>query len=125
MPKFSNSSKDKLKTCHPILQCIMNEAIKAYDFTILCGYRGESAQNKAYEKGNSKLKFPKSKHNKIPSLAVDIAPYPIDWNDIERFKELNYVVMNIANYLCLDQYIQWGGTWKKFVDYPHYQIKGL
>ena len=42
---------------------------------IVCGHRNKEDQNKAFAEGKSKLKWPKGKHNKLPSQAVDAAPY--------------------------------------------------
>jgi len=75
---FSKTSKSRLSTCCEELQDICNELIKIMDITIIDGYRNEKRQNEYFEKGASSLKFPNSKHNKYPSKAVDIAPYPID-----------------------------------------------
>jgi peptidoglycan L-alanyl-D-glutamate endopeptidase CwlK len=121
MPKFSVISKERLDTCHPDLIRLMNEVIKHTDISILCGHRGEEEQNKAFNDGKSKVRFPFSKHNKTPSLAVDIAPYPIDWNDIQRFKDLAEIVKDAAD--KLDISVEWGGDWVKFKDYPHWQLK--
>jgi hypothetical protein len=52
--------------------------VSPIDFKILCGHREEKEQNEAFNKGNSKLKWPQSKHNSLPSLAVDIAPFPVN-----------------------------------------------
>lgn len=75
MPSFSQRSKDKLKTCDNKIQLICNEAIKYTDFTIVTGHRTKEEQNELYEKGFSKLQWPKGKHNTKPSQAVDVAPY--------------------------------------------------
>ncbi len=63
----------------------------------------------------------KSKHNHTPSLAIDIAPYPIDWNDIGRFTQLSKIVLDIAKNINIE--ITWGGHFKTLKDYPHYEIK--
>lgn len=120
--KFSKKSIEKLLTCHPDLVMIINYALKTspLDFSVLCGHRGEKEQNRAYIDGNSKLKYPLSNHNKNPSNAVDIAPYPIDWNNIERFEILGRHVKNVANKLNIE--IEWGGDWN-FKDYPHFELK--
>ena len=110
----------KLSTCDNRLQVLFYEVIKEFDCTILCGHRGEAEQNAAYASGNSKLKYPKSKHNSLPSMAVDVAPYPIDWLDLKRFKELSEVVKKKAAELNIG--IVWGGDWKKFPDAPHYEL---
>jgi len=72
---FSKSSRVRRDTCHPLIQDWLNELIKWRDCTVAWGYRGESDQNEMYADGLSKCKFPDSKHNKDPSLAVDVYPY--------------------------------------------------
>jgi peptidoglycan LD-endopeptidase CwlK len=86
MPQFSQSSAEKLSTCHSDLQILCKKLIERYDFTVICGHRGEEDQNTAYKEGNSKLQFPDSKHNTVPSLAIDLAPYEstgIDWGKLQ------------------------------------------
>lgn len=119
MPKFSNTSKNKLASCHPDLQRLCEEAIKDMDFTVLCGHRNEKDQNEAFDKGASKLKWPCSKHNTIPSKAVDLAPYPVDWNDLQRFKDLAECMKSHARTLGIK--IQAGADWK-MKDFPHYEL---
>ncbi len=117
--KFSKRSIKNLETCSGSIQDLLNEAIKYYDFTVLCGFRDKKAQNDAYEKGYSKLRFPHSRHNKYPSNAVDVVPYPIDWDDTKRFLELNRIIMKCADEL--DIKIDWGfNLWGW--DMPHYQL---
>lgn len=120
MAKFSKESLEELTTCDKRLIQICEIAIKKFDFKVICGRRGLKTQNKAYYAGKSKLKYPKSKHNTNPSLAVDIAPWPINWNDIDRFIKLGYYVKGIADALGIK--ISWGGDWKTFKDYPHFEI---
>jgi peptidoglycan L-alanyl-D-glutamate endopeptidase CwlK len=96
MAKFSAASTKKLKTCDERLQLIMNELIKELDVIIICGHRNKEDQNKAYAMGKSKLKWPNGKHNKLPSLAVDVMPYPLDWDDIGRVKDMLKRVERIA-----------------------------
>ena len=45
------------------------------DIVILDGHRGKQKQNELFENGQTKLVWPHSKHNKLPSLAIDFAPY--------------------------------------------------
>jgi peptidoglycan L-alanyl-D-glutamate endopeptidase CwlK len=119
MFKLSKTGKERLETCHPDLQIIVNELLQTIDVSVLCGERNEEDQNKAFESGNSKLKYPASKHNKSPSLAVDIAPYPIDWNDIDRFNVMLDKVQEIADKHSIK--IRLGRTFK-FKDYPHVEL---
>ena len=126
MPKFSRRSTEELESCHIVLQRLMKRVIQRTDFSVICGFRGQEAQDKAYTEGKSKLKFPRSKHNTSPSTAVDIVPYPIDWDDIDRFKELAAVVKEEWSLMPeaekLRYRLEHGGDWKSFPDWPHWQI---
>lgn len=134
MPTFSESSKKQLATCHSDLQTLMNEAIKYIDFTVLEGHRGQAAQEAAFKAGNTKLHFPNGKHNKLPSLAVDIAPFPVDWKDTERFVYFAGFIMGIAKMLLaqgkITHTVRWGGDWNNntlvkdetFRDYGHFEV---
>jgi peptidoglycan L-alanyl-D-glutamate endopeptidase CwlK len=121
MAKFSKFSKNNLKGADPRLQKLFNEVIKGYDCRVICSVRGKEEQNRLVKEGKSQLIFPKSKHNKTPSLAVDVIPYPVDWNDIDRFIHFGGYVQGVADTLGIK--ITWGGNWKSFKDYPHYQLK--
>ena len=128
MYKFGTRSKNNLLSCDRRLQEVLDEAIKVIDFTVLCGHRGESEQNKAFHEGRSKLKFPDSEHNEMPSKAVDIAPYPIDWNNIERFAHLIGIVRGIAH--TKGYTLRCGCDWdndgditdQSFMDWTHIEI---
>ena len=127
MPKLSTRSAAKLMTCDTRLQDVVKAAIARIDFTVLCGHRGEIEQNEAYERGFSKLKFPKSMHNSIPSKAVDLAPYPIDWKGLDRFKALMLIVKSEADRLEIK--LRFGWDWngnekadERFVDWPHVEL---
>ena len=120
MPSFGNRSKERLLTCHQDLQKIMLDAIGVMDFTILCGHRGEEEQNEAFTNGKSNAQWPFSKHNKLPSHAVDIAPWPIDWEDTERFARLAGIIEGIA--FKHDIEIKWGGDFKSIKDMPHIEL---
>ena len=136
MPKFSKASLSKLESCHKDIQSVMNEAIKHMDFVVLAGYRTPNEQFELYKKGrtfqggkwvktgntvtNLDGKTKLSNHNYSPSLAIDIAPYPIDWNDTDRFEALAEVVKKAAKTVGVD--ITWGGDWVSPIDMPHFQI---
>lgn len=128
MPKFSNKSLERLDTCDVRLQEIMKEAIKYIDFTILEGHRGKAAQDEAYANKKSTLKWPNSLHNSYPSRAVDIAPYPVDWNDTAAFARLAGYIQRIADEKGYK--IRWGGDWnnnfrtrdERFIDMPHIEL---
>ena len=129
MPRFSSKSKRKLDTCHESLQQLFSEVVKSFDCTVIEGHRGEKKQNEAYRKGNSKLKYPNGKHNKTPSIAVDVIPYPIDWKDRDRMHYFGGFVLGIAKKMGFK--IRWGGDWdmdthtkdNKFDELVHFEMK--
>lgn len=128
MYHFGKTSLERLETCHPDLQKVMHEAIKITDFTVLCGHRGEESQNQAYREGRSKLVFPKSKHNAFPALAIDIAPWPIAWDDREQFYYTAGIIIGVARSLEIP--LRHGGDWDSdgritdntWDDLPHFEL---
>lgn len=129
MPRFGKRSKSRLKTCDTRLQDLFNEVIKHFDCSVIQGHRGKEDQNKAFKEGKSKLKYPNGNHNATPSRAVDVAPYPIDWNDRERFTYFAGYVLGVAYRMGVN--IRWGGDWdmdtqvkdNNFDDLPHFELK--
>ena len=130
MAKFGKASKQRLSTCHKDLQAVFNEVIKYVDCSILVGHRGAERQDRLFEEGKTKVKYPKGRHNASPSRAVDVAPYPIDWDDRERFHLFAGFVIGIARGMGIT--LRWGGDWNmnfevddnKFDDFPHFELKG-
>jgi peptidoglycan L-alanyl-D-glutamate endopeptidase CwlK len=128
MPQFGQKSLDRLSTCHEDLQKIFMEVIKHYDCTVTCGHREQAEQDEAFRTGHSKLRFPQSKHNSYPSMAVDVVPFPIDWKDKSRFMHFAGFVMATA--LSMGIKLRWGGDWdsdfqfkeEKFQDLPHFEL---
>ena len=57
MPIFGKNSLKQLDTVHPDLRKVLEEAIKTYDFSVICGHRGEAEQNKAVAEGKFKGSF--------------------------------------------------------------------
>ena len=120
MPAFGKASKRRLATCHKDLQLLFNEVIRERDCAVLCGHRIEIEQDGAYQSGKSRVMWPDSKHNKKPSMAVDVVPYPIDWDDIDRFNEFADFVKGKAE--SMDIRVKWGGDFKSFYDGPHWEL---
>ena len=125
MPKFSQESFSKLSTCHPDLQALFYEVIKSFDCTILTGYRNQEDQEKAFAAGNTKLHYPDGKHNHQPSMAVDVTPYPIDFNNEKLALWFGGYVLGLAQKLKdegkMTHAIRWGGAWNGLGDLntPH------
>jgi peptidoglycan L-alanyl-D-glutamate endopeptidase CwlK len=76
MPAFGKKSLENLNSAHNDLQALFNEVIKHFDCTVLEGFRGKERQNRLFSEGATKVKFPNSKHNHSPSLAVDVIRTP-------------------------------------------------
>ena len=129
MPHFGERSQRELDTCHDNLKILFTEVIKHFDCTILQGHRGQEEQDEYFRTGKSKVQFPNSKHNQSPSLAVDVAPWPIDWNDRERFYHFAGYVRGIAAKMGIS--VRWGGDWdsdtelhdQTFMDLPHFELR--
>lgn len=77
MFKFGKTSKENLSQVHPDLQTLCQAVLDRgiFDFGVTCGHRNEEEQNKAFFSGVSKAKWPDSKHNKMPSDAIDFVLY--------------------------------------------------
>lgn len=129
MPKFGRRSRKNLETCHEDLQELFNEVIKYFDCTVIQGHRGKEEQNKYFDEGKSKVKYPHGRHNASPSNAVDVVPYPIDWDDTDRMYYFAGYVKGIAASLGIP--IRWGGDWNdntevkdtNFKDLPHFELR--
>ena len=131
MPRFSRSSKAKLAQCDERLQLIANIVVKDFDCTVVTGRRGRAEQNKAYKNGKSKLKYPRSKHNKPVSLAMDLAPYikgkGISWDASQCYYFAGYV-MRVADELGIK--LRCGSDWdgdrdvndQSFNDLVHFEL---
>lgn len=128
MPTFGAASLAALAKCHPSLQEIAQEAIKAIDFKVLDSTRGRTDQERAYATGRSKAKFGQSAHNYVPAIAFDLFPAPYDWNNRGAFKKLADVIMKIAAKKQIP--LRWGGDWNMdgdkttsdAWDMPHFEL---
>lgn len=123
MPSFSKWSLKRLETCDARLQRLFLAVVLERDCVICVGHRGEQEQNEACISGKSKTPWPTSKHNCLPSLAVDVAPYidgKIPWDDLEAFKEFAAFVKAKAKELGIE--IEWGGDWQSWQDWDHWQV---
>jgi len=129
MPKFGRKSKERLSTCDSKLQKVFNEVIKHVDCSVLEGHREKDRQNKLFEEGKTKVKYPNGRHNRQPSSAVDVTPYPVDWKDRERQTLFAGFVIGVASQMGIN--LRWGGDWdqdfqvvdNRFDDFPHFELK--
>lgn len=109
MASFGTRSKEVLGECHPAFREIFEEVVKEYDCAAFEGYRGPEAQDEHFRTGLSNAKWPESKHNKLPSLAIHVAPYPIDWANTKRFYHFAGFAQAMA--ITLGYKLVWGGDW--------------
>jgi peptidoglycan L-alanyl-D-glutamate endopeptidase CwlK len=130
MPKFGKRSLARLNTCDAEIQVLFEEIVKHFDCTVLCGHRPKDKQDdlQGYDPPRTKVSWPNSKHNSNPSRAVDVAPYPIDWEDRERFHLFAGFVLGVSEMLGVR--LRWGGDWDSdlevddndFDDLPHFEL---
>ena len=59
--------------------------------------------------------------NHASGKAVDVVPYPVDWNDISKFRTIATAFKEAARELGVK--LEWGGDWSKSKDYPHFEVK--
>ena len=130
MANFGDRSTANLATCRPELVRVAQIVIVHFDFAVICGQRGREEQERAFLEGYSKVHWPESKHNTEPlSEAFDLAPYPIDWDDRDRFVLLAGHVLQAGYEAGIE--IVWGGDWnrnniikdERFQDLGHFQLK--
>jgi peptidoglycan L-alanyl-D-glutamate endopeptidase CwlK len=111
---------------------VFNEVVKHFDCSIICGHRSEEEQNKVFYDGKSKVQFPNSKHNSIPSMAVDVAPYingKICWDKDQLYFFAGFV-WGVAKEMGIN--IRLGADWdgdgnikdQTFFDRPHFELIG-
>ena len=58
--------------------------------------------------------------NHASGKAVDVVPYPVDWNDISKFRTIYEAFQKAADELGVK--IKWGGHFQKNKDYPHIEL---
>ena len=105
MPKFGKRSLKRLEGVDPRLVEVLTEVVKYFDITIIEGLRSQERQDQLVKEGKSKTKF--GKH--VQGSAVDISPYPIDWNARDDYHYLGGFVLGIASSMGIK--MRWGGDW--------------
>lgn len=128
MNKWSATSKARLLTATPELQDLFNVVLQRHDCSIIYGARTPEEQRRMVEEGLSKTMD--SKH--IPqedgcSHALDVAPFPLDWDNTKQFYYFAGIVIATAIEMGID--IRWGGDWdsdndlddQSFMDLVHFE----
>ena len=131
--KYGYNSEQNLNTCDDRLVLVFRRALELglMDISIIQGRRGKSEQNRYFTLGKSQVQWPNSKHNPIPSRAVDAAPYidgKVSWVK-EHCIYLAGIVLAVAKYEGIR--MRWGGNWdcdsepitdQNFQDLVHYEL---
>lgn len=128
MPSFGKASRKQLDTAHPDLQKLFNKVVQHWDCTVIEGKRSEAQHKKNLASGASKTLHSKHVTGDKPSMAVDVAPYPIKWKDEERFYAFAGFVIGVAWMMGIR--IRWGGDWdsdrdfgdQTFNDLVHFEL---
>ena len=105
MYKFGKRSRERLKGVDTRIINVLNELIKMMDVTIIEGVRTKERQAELLKQGATKVKY--SKH--MEGKAVDLSPYPIDWENRDGFYYMGGMIRGIAKQLGLK--IRFGGDW--------------
>jgi len=131
--KFSRTSLDRLSEVHSALQDLCFEVLQHHDCTVIYGKRTVEEQQRLVNEGLSKTM--NSKHLEQAdgtAHAVDLAPYPIDWNNQKRFYYFAGMMLALApKYLPHGYVLRWGGDWdmdndlddQKFMDLVHFELR--
>ena len=131
---FGKASQQKLDEIHPALAYVFREALACgiMDFSVTEAFRGKAEQNRFYYMvpPKTKLKWPRSKHNKKPSKAGHAVPYV---NGKASYKYEHCIFLAGVILTCAEKLgfkIRWGGNWdmdgepvtdQEFKDLVHYE----
>lgn len=123
---FSQQSIDRLQGVHPKLMAVAEQALSygILDMTILPdgGVRTLDREKEMVAGGHSETLD--SMHIVQPDgfgHAIDIAPFPVDFQNVTEFIVMATLMFRAAMELSIE--IEWGGHWKSFKDYSHFQLK--
>jgi peptidoglycan L-alanyl-D-glutamate endopeptidase CwlK len=120
MYTLGDRSKSRLQGVHPDLVKVVERAIQitTVDFTVLEGLRSLERQRVLVASGASQTL--NSRH--ITGHAVDLGAWvdgQVDWSWPLYYK-IAAAMKEAANQVGVP--IEWGGSWKKFPDGPHFQL---
>lgn len=135
-----------LSTSHPDIVHIFNKVAEIYELSALEGARLDSRQLELFNMNPPRTKLngidKKSKHqvNEIQplSMAIDVAPYPIDFGNESKVRARFYFLAGIVSMAThqllsdgiITHTIRWGGDWDRdgvfedqsFDDLPHFSL---
>jgi hypothetical protein len=135
--KYGERSSSVYKTLHPELQLLFLTVLRTRDHSLIEGHRTDERQEELLALGRTKVGAGDSRHNTIPSEAVDVIPYPFrrrDWTDRDKFHLWIGYVLGIADRLfdegSMTRRVRSGADWDKdweasdneFDDFPHFEL---
>lgn len=116
----------RLAGVHADLVRLVYDVGSSHDIQVVAGARSLADEQKAIASGHSALRDPTSSlHVIVPglrplALAVDIAPWPVNWQDLPGFQALGAYMKERA--AALEIGIRWGGDWTTLKDYDHFEL---
>lgn len=146
--RFGKTSLARLETVDERLRAICHLALckSPIDFMVLEGRRTMQRQHELYGQGrtaaqlkavgvNPALAKPSMqkvtwtlKSNHFTGRAVDLVPWPVDWNDASKFDRIAQSMFAAAEELGID--LRWGADWDQDgkprergeTDSPHFEL---
>ena len=109
---FGSASRAQLDTVDPRLKNLAYAVLRIKDHSIIKGYRNEDEQNSAFDSGTSKLPWPRGKHNRLPSLAMDVQTHPRPSNP-QKLREEQFYLLGLYKGIAeaMGIKIRCGGDW--------------
>ena len=130
MARYGRQSRDNHDGVHPLLVDWSFELVSIMNVKCIDGVRNLTTQREYVHLGVS---LTMNSMHLIQSdgygHALDLAPYPVDWNDTRRFYIMGGIGIALAH--KMDIPITWGGRWNpdddqfhlpEFNDIGHFQI---
>jgi peptidoglycan L-alanyl-D-glutamate endopeptidase CwlK len=136
---LSARSFKNLEGVHPKLVAVVGQAIQIteQDFMVIEGVRTQARQDELWAQGRTKpgpvvtwVKDVSSHgiHEDGFGHAVDLCPYPVDWNDLSKFDAISKAMFAAASELGVK--LRWGADWDQDgkprergeSDSPHFEL---
>jgi len=130
---LSKQSIARLSGVHDDLRNVVMRAIEitSQDFAVTCGLRTQKEQMALYEQGRTTpgaiVTWTRTSRH-MSGRAVDLVPYPVDWNTPSKFDAIADAMFAAAAELGVK--LRWGADWdndgnrreKGESDSPHFEL---
>lgn len=131
MKRLGSRSNKNISNIDPRLAVIIGATLAEgnVDFTVTYGFRSLQEQQSLYAQGRTKKGHIVTKCDGIKNKsyhqtgkAIDFIPFPFDgdWNNLKQFEEIGKELLRVGK--LLGYKCSYGGYWKSFQDWPHFQI---